>query len=349
MKLKKKRVLILIFALLILSVACTDSKQKKTTLTRTDFLMDTVMTVRIFDNASEELMNNVFNRIREIEEKMSVTLDTSDVNLINQNAGINPVKIDKETYFVLKKAKEYAVLSDGYYDPTIGPLVELWDVKSSDKERDSIPSEKSIKEAISLVDYKKLELLDEEYVFLNGKNMKLNISSIVKGYAADQARKVLNENGVKSAIIDLGGNVYAYGDKMGSTWKIGIQDPNEITGVELGILNIKDKSIVSSGSYERYFIYKGTRYHHILNPKTGYPSENELIGVTIVSDQSIDGDALSTCMYVAGIEEGKRLISGLDGIQAIFITSDDEVYIPRLYRDEEIFTDLKDKFKLKSY
>lgn len=351
MKLRKRGKIILISILILstMAVGCTNEKGESKTLSKTEFLMDTVMTVKVFDYANEDLMEDIFDRLREIEAKMSVTIDTSDISVLNQNAGVKPVKVDKETYLVLKKAKEYAKLSNGHYDPTIGPLVDLWDVKSEEKDRDSIPSKDEIKEKMELIDYSKLELLDNQNVFLMEKNMKVNLGSIVKGYATDQVKKILTDNGVKGAIIDLGGNIYAYGDKEGEKWRIGVQDPNKATGIAFGTLNIRNKSIVSSGSYERYFTYKNKRYHHILNPKTGYPAENELFGVTVVSDESIDGDALSTSLFVLGLEEGKKLASELDGIEAIFMTYDDEVYIPKKYDEESIFTDLTHGFGLNIY
>ena len=365
MKFKRNKITILalILVLSIFTISCTsvveetetgtgietESKtDEPTTLSRTEFLMDTVMTVKVYDEATEEIMDDVFARIKEIEDKMSATIDSSDVSRVNANAGIEPIEVDDETYFVLEKAKEYAEMSDGYYDPTIGPLVELWDVKASEKERDSIPSDADIEKNQDLVDYNDLELSDGNKVFLKEKGMKINLASIAKGYAADEVKEVLAEKGIDSAIIDLGGNVFAYGDKEGSPWRIGVQDPQAVTGTKLATVNISDRSIVSSGSYERYFIYEGKRYHHILDPKTGAPSENELLGVTIVSDDSIDGDALSTFIYVIGLEEGKKMVSEFDGVEAIFVT-EDEVHIPQRYEDEEIFVDISPEYELILY
>lgn len=360
MKFKRHNIIILmiILSLSLFTISCTsevgETKTEETkgeeasTLSRTEFLMDTVMTVKVYDHATEEIMDDVFFRIGEIEDKMSATLEDSDVSEINKNAGLEAVEVDPETYFVLEKAKEYAQMSDGFYDPTIGPLVELWDVKASEKERDNIPGEEDIKNAQVLIDYNDLELLDENKVFLKEKGMMINLSSIAKGYAADEVKEVLKQHSIESAIIDLGGNVFAYGEKEGDPWRIGIQDPQQVTGTKLATVNIKDRSIVSSGSYERYFMYEGKRYHHILNPKTGAPSENELLGVTIVSDTSIDGDALSTFIYVVGLEEGKRLISEFEGVEAIFVT-EDQVHVPQRYEDEEIFIDLSPDYELKLY
>ncbi len=342
----KKRIfmIILILSISLTLISCSGEDQDEEILDKTEYLMDTVMNIKTFDHGSEALLDEAFDRIREIEDKMSVTIDTSDVSLINENAGIKAVKVDSETYFVLEKAKEYAEISNGYYDPTIGSLANLWDISQTDEKRDSLPEESHIRESQALTDYENLELLEEDQVFLKEKGMKLDLGSIAKGYAADQAREVLAENGVKSAIVALGGDVYAYGDKAGEAWRIGVQDPNQATGYKLGVLNIKDKSVVSSGSYERFFTYDGKTYHHIIDPKTGYPSDNELVGVTIISDKSIDGDAISTILFLLGLEDGKDLVDKIDGVEAIFVTGNNEIHIPAEYKDG-VFTDLSGEYK----
>lgn len=309
-------------------------------ISRTEFLMDTVMTIRLYDKTDEKILDKVFSRLEEIEGRMSATIESSDITNINNNAGIKSVTVNEDTYFVLSKAKEYAELSNGAYDPTIGPLVDLWNILAEEKERESIPSDKEIEEKKALIDYTKLELLDNNQVFLKGKNMKVVLGSIVKGYAADEVKRILMENGVGAAIIDLGGNVFAYGEKPdGSLWKIGIRNPLEVTGNYLGIIQVRDRSIVTSGGYERYFEYKGKRYHHILDTKTGYPAENEILGVSIISEKSIDGDALSTTLFVLGLDRGMDLVNSLEGVEAIFIAKDNSVYLTN---------DLKDKFILNS-
>jgi FAD:protein FMN transferase len=352
MKQNKYKVFILVATLILSIILISCKKEEKNDnlpISKTGFLMDTVMTVKIYDNGNEELIEKIFNRIEEIEEKMSVTIESSDVNMINKNAGVKPVEVDNETYQVLQKSIEYAQMSNGHYDPTVGPLVEIWDIKSGETVRDNIPTIDEIEENKKLVDYKKLQLLDNNQVYLKEKEMNINLGSIVKGYAADEVKKILSQNGVKGAIIDLGGNVFAYGNKEEDPWKIGVQDPREATGIKLGILKIDDKSIVSSGNYERYFMYNNTRYHHILNPKTGYPAENELMGVTIVSNKSIDGDALSTTMFVLGLEKGKNMAETLDGIQVIFITKDNQIHVPEEFVKNEMLTGLNKNYEIIVY
>lgn len=325
---------IIILILILLITGCTVGNKNSDPISKTEFLMDTVMTIRIFGKSDEKIIDSAFNRVREIEEKMSSTIESSEVSLINRSAGIEPVKVSEETYYVLKEAKRYAELSNGAYEPTVGPLVDLWDIKGEEMERDSLPSKVDIEDKKALVDFNKLELLDQNKVFLKEKNMKITLGGIVKGYAADEVKKVLLENGVNTAIIDLGGNVIAQGAKEdGNSWIIGIQNPFEITGKHIATVEVKDKSIVTSGYYERYFKYNDKIYHHILDRETGYPAENEIAGVSIISDKSIDGDALSTTLFVLGLEKGKELINSFDKIEAIFITKNREIYISKNLED----------------
>ena len=168
----------------------------------------------------------------------------------------------------------------------------------------------------------------------------MDLGAIAKGYTADEVKKVLLNNKINSALINLGGNVYAIGTNPdGDDWNIGIQNPLSTRGEYLGTISVTDKSIVTSGNYERFFIKDGIRYHHIFDPKTGYPAEEGLISTTIVSDKSIDGDALSTSTYILGLDKGIKLVESIKGVEAIFVTKDKKVYVT---------PGLKNNFKLTS-
>ncbi|OZV13582.1 hypothetical protein CIW83_03290 [Tissierella sp. P1] len=358
MRRKRHIGLVIFLALIFTTTGCIkrqDSKGAKLPkgsepISRTEFLMDTVMTIKLYDKTDEKILDKVFSRLEEIESRMSVTLKDSDVSKINDNAGIKPITVSEDTYFVIKEAKHYAEISNGAYDPTIGPLVDLWNIVSGEKEREFIPSDKEIEEKKALVNYKNLELLDNNQIFLKEKNMKINLGGIVKGYAADEVKRILTENGANTAIIDLGGNVFAHGEKLdGSSWNIGIQNPFEFTGNYLGIIQVKDKSIVTSGDYERFFEYKGKRYHHILDAKTGYPSENEITGVSIISSKSIDGDALSTTLFVLGLDRGMELVNSLESVEAIFVTKDKSVYLTENLKGKFTLKDGNTSFTIKEY
>lgn len=343
---KTKKVSLILVSIMLISVitACTSNKQEVST--RTEFLMDTVITLKIYDGENKKAMDQAIDRLKEIEDRMSTTIETSDVSAINENAGIKPVKVNEDVYYVIGRAKHFAEISEGAYEPTIGPLVDLWNITGTDeKERQSIPSESEIEEKKALVDYKDLILMEDNQVYLNKKGMKMDLGGIVKGYAADEVKRIFLENGVESAIIDLGGNIYALGEKPGGEeWKIGIQDPFTLTGNYVGILNISDSSIVTSGDYERFFTYKGERYHHIIDVKTGYPSKNEVAGISVISDKSIDGDALSTALFVMGVENGSKLVKSLDNLDTIFITKDKEVIVPEAL--ESSFTLSQENLKI---
>ena len=317
----KKKIILMILIVGILSniVAC--KAKPKEPLSKSAFMMDTIINLRIYDKTDEGIINKAMDRLREIENRMSATIENSDISLINKNAGIKPVQVHDDVYYVLQVAKHYASLSDGAYDPTIGPLVELWNVNDEEIERNSIPSEEEIKKALELVDYNDLELMEDNYVYLKREGMKLDLGGIAKGYAADEVKRIFKEYGVRSAIIDLGGNIYAVGDKgEGEPWRIGITNPFEPSGRFTGLLELTESSIITSGDYERYFIYNGKRYHHILDTKTGYPSDSGISGVSIISERGIDGDVLSTTLFVLGLEEGLEFINKMEGIDAIFIT-----------------------------
>ncbi|MCF6460598.1 FAD:protein FMN transferase [Clostridium sp. Cult3] len=346
---KRTATLVLFTIISLLITGCTNNKSES--LTQTEFLMDTVINIKIYDKQDKKILDMAIDRLKEIEDRMSGTIENSDVSKINENAGIKPVQVHEEVYYVIEKAKYFAEISQGAYEPTIGPLVELWNITGSDeKERDILPSKEQIEEKKALVDYNDLELLGDNFVYLKRKGMKLDLGGIVKGYAADEVKRIFVENGVESAIIDLGGNVYALGEKPdGDPWKIGIQDPFSVTGNYIGIINVKDKSIVTSGDYERYFMYKGERYHHIIDAQTGYPSKNEVSGISIISDKSIDGDALSTALFVLGIDEGTKLAKQLEDIDLLFITKQNEVYIQEELRDSFTLKDEELKLIINSY
>lgn len=332
---------IAIFFIAVLLTGCSSTQNNTTKnsefLARTEFLMDTVMTVRIYDNQDEKILDKVFDRLKEIEDRMSSTIETSDVSNINKNAGIQPVTVNSDTYYVLGKAMYYAKLSNGVYDPTIGTLADLWEIDGEETERDHIPSEEEIEEAKSLVNYNDLELLGNNQVYLKKKGMRITLGSIVKGYAADEVKRILEENNVKSAIVDLGGNLYILGKKLnGSSFRIGIQDPFSPKGNYAGIIEVTDKSVVTSGDYERYFYYNGKKYHHILDTSTGYPVENELTGVSIITNSSIDGDALSTTIFAMGLDKGMEFVNSIEDIEAIFITKDKSIYLTSGLKDNFI-------------
>jgi thiamine biosynthesis lipoprotein len=287
--------------------------------------MGTVVTVTLYDS-DEKILDEVFDKVVEIENLVSVNKEGTEIDILNKNAGVKSVALSDSSFEIVKWAVKYSALSDGGYDLTIGPLVKLWNI-GTDKAK--VPTEYEINEAINLIDYKKVILNeDTKEVFLEDEGMSIDLGSIAKGYVADEITKILRENDIKKAIIDLGGNIFVLGQKSeDEDWTVGIQNPFESRGNAVGSLNVSNKAVVTSGIYERYLEQDSKKYHHILNPNTGYPYETEIVGVSIVADKSIDADALSTLAFTKGINEGIKLIESLDGVDAIFINEKKEVYI----------------------
>ena len=209
------------------------------------------------------------NKLKELENTLSINKTGTLIDKINEQAGIAPVVVDEDTYQVLEEGLVYSQLTDGAFDITIGPIVKLWNIGFPEAR---VPSTTEITETLPLIGFDKVVLNpNDSSVYLSEKGMRLDLGGIGKGYAADVIATLLKEHGVKHAIIDLGGNLYTLGDKPGNQlWSIGIQDPFNPRGKIIGRLKTANKSIVTSGIYERYLEdANGRKYHHILDPKTG--------------------------------------------------------------------------------
>lgn len=296
-----------------------------TPYSKTGLFFDTVVTITVYSREALPAVDQCFSLAEHYESLFSDRIDTSDVSRINAAEGAS-VKVNPDTFTLLSIALSYAKLSDGAFDPTIGALSKLWDFTG---ENPTVPSQEAIDVALATVDYTGVQM-DEasQTVCLTNPNAQLDLGDIAKGYIADRMKEYLLSEGINSALINLGGNVLAVGEKPdGSPYRVGIQKPFAEDGTPLATLSVKDSSVVSSGIYERYFEENSTLYHHILDTKTGYPLRNNLHAVTICSDASVDGDALSTICFCLGLDEGKKLIDSLPDTEAIFVT-DDEVLHP---------------------
>jgi thiamine biosynthesis lipoprotein len=291
---------------------------------KSEFILGTIVSLKLYGNTSEALFVDSFEDLKSIERRMTINVENSaesEVIKINENAGIAPVKVSDDTFKVIQSGLKYSELSEGKFDLSIGVIVKLWNIGTDFA---AIPPDSDIKARLPLVNYKLIELDEaEKTVFLKEKGMVIDLGGIAKGFGADVVAKSLTANGVKSAIVNLGGNVLALGEKPdGSPWRIGVQSPFSERGEYLGIATVKNKTIVTSGVYERYFEENGKRYHHIIDTANGYPVENNLVGVSIIADVSMDADALSTSVFSLGVEKGMALIESLDGIDAIFVLAD---------------------------
>jgi len=295
-------------------------------LTKTDFVLGTVCTVRLIDGGNKSTLNEAFERLRAIEDHMSANREGTELSRVNASAGKEPIKVSDDTFYVISKALEYARLTNGAFDPSVGPLVKLWNIGNGDEK---VPPEKEILAAKALVDWREVKIDNASHtVFLKRPGMRLDLGAIAKGYAADEIEKIMEKDKVKAAIIDLGGNVFVYGSKRDkSLWRVGIQNPDSSRGENLGIITGPQMTVVTSGIYERFFIENGKRYHHILSTQNGFPIDNGLVSVSIISKSSIDADALSTSLFILGIQKGLDFLKQFPDTYAVFIDKDKKVYL----------------------
>ncbi|WMJ79938.1 FAD:protein FMN transferase [Clostridium sp. MB40-C1] len=342
---KHKKVLIYIISMISLIFflsGCT--KNKPEPISKEGLFLGTYCKITVFDNVSTDVLDKAFNRVNEIENKMTINKPTSEIISVNSKSGLDYVKVSPDTFYVVKTAKHYSELAQGKFDVTIGPIVKLWNI-GTDKAR--VPSPKEIQDKLPLVSYKNMVLNEKENkIMLKQKGMLIDLGAIAKGYAGDEVKKVLEANGVKHALINLGGNIVAVGSKVDNkNWKLGVQDPFNPRGEYLGTIEVSNKSIVTSGVYERYLEKNGKKYHHILSPENGYPIENSIVSVTIVTDQSIDADALSTTVFALGLNDGLKLIDSMKNAEAILVTKDKNIYTTSGIKDNLKITNSQFKFK----
>ncbi|MCM1145214.1 MAG: FAD:protein FMN transferase [Blautia sp.] len=292
--------------------------------------------ITVYEKKEEPLLEDCLELAGYYEGLLSPTVEGSDIWNINHSSG-QPVVVSDETLLLLQTALSYSEITNGRIDPTMETVSQLWDFHTQDSptlSEDSsalsetspatnrIPSEKDLAEAIRHVDYHNLSINGNTVTLLDPE-AAISLGFIAKGFIADKIKEYLLSQQVKSAIINLGGNLLAVGSRPdGAPFQFGIQKPFDSQGTPIDVLSVSDKSLVSSGIYERYFYQDGTLYHHILNTANGYPIQNHLLSVTILSDSSMIGDALSTSCFVLGLEEGMALIESLEEVEAVFITED---------------------------
>ena len=357
---RKAVLALLIIALIIPQTACMSNGQNSAAnqgISKTGFYLDTICTVTIYGledsdgrlaaMSDEELekecyliITDAFKICTKYENMLSKTIETSDIAKINNAAG-KAVTVSEETIEVLKKGLTFGELSGGAFDITIGKATDLWDFHDSQEtghEGSIVPEEEDLKEAVTHVNYKNI-VIDGQKVSLTDPETEINLGGIAKGYIADKVAEYLESRGVISAIVDLGGNIVALGGKASclvtasenvtstentEDFNVGIRNPLSDKGELLGVVPCKDKTVVTSGTYERYFEKDGVRYHHILDVKTGYPVDTDVLSVTIIADKgsSADCDGLSTACLALGMEKGMELVKSLEGFEAVFVNTD---------------------------
>lgn len=302
---------------LMIGLICLSGCRGSTPRSRSAVALDTAITITLYDeDADEALLDDCIRKVKEYEELFSRTVDGSDIDRINK-AGGEWVAVSPETKAMVEEALSVCQKTDGALDITVGRVTELWDFKAADP---TLPSADDLIKAVASVDYTQVEIQGER-LRLTDPQAALDMGGIAKGYIADRLGDYLLEQGVDGAVIDLGGNILTVGQKEGKPFAIGVQDPHN-EGELIATLSVADRAVVTSGSYERGFTKGGVRYHHILDPKTGYPVQNGLASVTILCEEAVTGDMLSTACFVLGEEKGMALIEQTEGVEALFVRDD---------------------------
>lgn len=307
---KKRSLLFICIAGMLALTGCAPQQVSLTT-----FALGTVCTQTGY--TQESILEEGEQLLYDQEAKWSWRRENSETAKINESAG-QPVRVDEETIALLSLAKEIAVQSDGAFDPTLGLVTQLWDITGEDPK---VPAEKSIQELLDSAGYEQLQIDEKNGTVSIGEGQALDLGGIAKGWAADRLAEQYRQSGVKSAILNLGGNIYVLGEKPdGEKYRVGLRDPAGENATDImATLAVMDAAVVVSGAYERYFEENGKRYHHILDSSTGYPAESGLLSVCVISEQSALADALTTAIFVMGEEKGLALARKM-GVDALLVT-----------------------------
>jgi thiamine biosynthesis lipoprotein len=314
---------------ILLLVGCASGKNTETTAesvpseTKDFFAMDTYMSVTAYGTNAEQAVEQAQTRVEELDEMLSTGNESSEISKLNDSSA---AKLSEDAFYLMKRALEICDETEGAFNPTIYPLMELWGFTTGDYR---VPKEKEIKKLLANMSPDDITLNENtgEAVFAKD-GMQVDFGGIAKGYTSAEIMEIFTENGIESGMVSLGGNVQVLGTKTdGSLWKVAIQNPDSEEGY-LGILKTKDKAVITSGGYERYFEKDGKTYHHILDPSTGKPAENGLTSVTIVSEDGTLADGLSTALFVMGTEKAKEFWKNCpEEFEVILYTDDGKLLI----------------------
>ena len=278
------------------------------------------------DASAARAVRRAVEHVQTLHGRLSAFDDGSDISSVNSAAGRGFVAVHPETLSLVGAARSYAALTGGAFDPTIRPLVNAWNIGGNPE---AIPDPRILRRARRLVDYRDIALDPKNgRVMLRRCGMALDLGGIAKGYAADSVRNILLEGGVTDAVVNLGGTTVV----LGGPKIIGIQHPGRKTGTPMGRLALTNQSAVTSGSYEKFSVIGGRRYHHLLDPRTGRPAEAGLKSVTLIGSSALELDALTTAVFILGPEEGSRLAEKA-GLEAVWVTNDDRVLVTAGLRD----------------
>lgn len=288
-------------------------------------LMGTTITVSICDPQADELLAHCFELLRSYEHRFSANDAMSELMEVNHQAGIAPVQVHPDLFELIALGTLHSQAKNSHLNIAIGPLVQTWRIGFSDARR---PAPEEIEQALLKIDPQQIQLDQENYtVFLKRPGMKIDLGALAKGYSADLIATYLRGKGIKDALIDLGGNILTVGQHpvKQQPWRIGIQNPVEKRGNHLLVLSVKDKSVVTSGIYERHLEVDGQSFHHIFDSETGYPVETDLASITIISDRSVDGEIWTTRLFGDSPTSILNTIESLPGIETLLVSQSGKI------------------------
>lgn len=285
------------------------------------YCMGTLISQKIFGPNSMHAIKASELEIKRLNNMLSRFVSDSDITKINSAAGLMPVMVSDEAFRLLKYSAECSRIYNGCFDITVGSIATLW---NEYKIKKISPVRKDIRKQLAKVNFRDILFdPDNSSVLLKKKGQSIDLGGIAKGYASDKVLEVYKNFGIESAFVNFGGNVAVLGSKPDdSPWNVGIRHPRHKDSV-IGVVAVKNKSVITSGDYQRYYIdNSGKHYHHILNPKTGYPANSGLISVTVVAESGVLADALSTIFFIAGVEKSIRILEYFPNIDVVFIDND---------------------------
>jgi len=307
--------------LLLITLAC----HREQNVYKAERIMGCIVEIKAFSADAAECqkaVDDAFEQMQLVDKLMSTYKPESEISQLNRLAGLHLLKVSPQVMEVIRESKRYSELTGGAFDVTVGPLVELWGFKNKNWQ---FPAVSEIQRILPLVNYKNI-LLDEEAqrVKLKLAGMKIGFGAIGKGYAVDKAINALKRHGIKGALVNASGSIFALGTKADKTkWTVGIRHPRGSRQDIFATLQIENQGMATSGDYENFFVKDGKRYSHLLDPRVGKPVDNGMLNVTIVSQTATEADALSTSIFVLGADKGLRLIEELNGVEGVLIRAKD--------------------------
>jgi thiamine biosynthesis lipoprotein len=313
--------------------ACDSASDQPTR--RTQLIMGTLVEITLSHSnpdVTQSAITQAFDEMQRIEQLMSTYIPDSEISKINRAAGKEAIPVSREVEEVIREGIYWSGQSSGAFDITVEPLVHLWDF---DGEKETIPSENTLRKTATLVNYKDIEIKDHT-VRLKRRGMAINVGGLAKGYAVDRAISILRSK-VKNGIVNAGGDLFAFGQKNKQTpWNIGLQHPRKPQEL-LAAFAVENHAVATSGDYQRYFVKDGVRYHHIFDPQTGKPARL-MISATIITTEVMDADALATAVFVMGPEKGIEWVDSIDYVEAMVVLEDGSIKYSKNFRAQPQFT-----------